>query len=83
MAIELAPRHIRVNSVSPGVVMTEMSEVTRSRMTSDQWDRIIAQHPLGVGQPEDVARAAAFLLHPANRWITGADLMIDGGYSLQ
>ena len=83
MAVELAPRRVRVNSVSPGVVRTEMSDASRSKMTAEQWDRIVAQHPLGIGQPGDVARAAAFLLHPANPWITGADLIIDGGYSLQ
>jgi NAD(P)-dependent dehydrogenase (short-subunit alcohol dehydrogenase family) len=83
MALELAPRRVRVNSVSPGLVRTEMTDPTRSRMTSEQWDRIIARHPLGVGQPDDVARAAAFLLDPANQWITGTDLVIDGGYSLQ
>lgn len=83
MAAELAPRHVRVNSLSPGLVKTEMTDPSRSRMTPEQWNRIIEKHPLGTGQPEDVARAAAFLLHPANQWITGADLVIDGGYSLQ
>jgi NAD(P)-dependent dehydrogenase (short-subunit alcohol dehydrogenase family) len=83
MAIELAPRHVRVNSLSPGLVQTEMSDTTRSRLTPDQWTRIIDQHPLGVGRPEDVARAAAFLLQPGSRWITGADLVVDGGYCLQ
>jgi NAD(P)-dependent dehydrogenase (short-subunit alcohol dehydrogenase family) len=40
-------------------------------------------HPLGVGTPEDVARAAAFLLAPESRWITGTDLILDGGYTAQ
>lgn len=83
MALELAPRRVRVNSVSPGLVRTEMTDPARSTMTAEQWDRIIARHPLGVGQPADVARAVAFLLHPANQWTTGTDLVIDGGYSLQ
>jgi NAD(P)-dependent dehydrogenase (short-subunit alcohol dehydrogenase family) len=38
-------------------------------------------YPLGTGQPEDVARAAVFLLAPQNGWITGINLVIDGGYT--
>lgn len=40
-------------------------------------------HPLGTGDPEGVARAAAFMLSPRNAWLTGADLVLDGGYTLQ
>ena len=83
MALELAPRRVRVNSISPGLVKTSMTAATGSRMTDDQWARIEALHPLGTGDVQDVARAAAFLLDPLNVWITGADLVIDGGYSLQ
>ncbi len=82
MALELAPRRIRVNSVSPGMVRTPMTDASGSRMSEEQWARIAAQHPLGTGSPEDVARAAAFLLSPASTWITGSDLVIDGGYTL-
>jgi NAD(P)-dependent dehydrogenase (short-subunit alcohol dehydrogenase family) len=82
MALELAPRQVRVNSVSPGLVRSEMTSTTGSRMSAEQWARIEAMHPLGVGSVQDVARAASFLLDPLNAWITGADLVIDGGYSL-
>ena len=82
MALELAPRRIRVNCVSPGLVKTEMTSVPGSRMTAEQWARIEGLHPLGAGSVQDVARAAGFLLDPLNAWITGADLVIDGGYSL-
>lgn len=82
MALELAPRRVRVNSLSPGLVKTNMTGVG-SRMTAEQWERIEALHPLGTGDVQDVARAASFLLDPLNAWVTGADLVIDGGYSVQ
>jgi NAD(P)-dependent dehydrogenase (short-subunit alcohol dehydrogenase family) len=82
MALELAPRRVRVNCVSPGLVKTAMTD-GHSRMTTEQWARIEALHPLGTGSVNDVARAASFLLDPLNTWITGTDLILDGGYSLQ
>jgi NAD(P)-dependent dehydrogenase (short-subunit alcohol dehydrogenase family) len=83
MALELASRKVRVNCLSPGMVRTEMTDASGSRMSSEQWARIAALHPLGTGEAIDVARAAAFMLDPSNTWITGADLVIDGGYTLQ
>ncbi|HRD65447.1 MAG TPA: SDR family oxidoreductase [Candidatus Competibacter sp.] len=83
MALELAGRKVRVNCISPGLVRTEMTEAENSRMSKEQWARIASLHPLGVGEPRDVARAAVFMLDPNNRWITGSDLVVDGGYTLQ
>lgn len=83
MALELAPRQVRVNAISPGLVKTDMTSATGSRMSAEQWARIESLHPLGSGHVNDVARAATFLLDPLNRWITGTDMIIDGGYSLQ
>jgi NAD(P)-dependent dehydrogenase (short-subunit alcohol dehydrogenase family) len=83
LALELAPRAIRVNSLSPGMVRTPMTDSAVTRMSEEQWARIAALHPLGIGKPEDVAHAAVFLLDPRNTWITGADLRIDGGYTIQ
>src|SRR5262249_23254247 len=83
LALELAPRHLRVNCLSPGLVHTAMTDAAHSRLTAEQWAQIEAMHPLGAGQPEDVARAAAFLMDPRNTWITGTDLIIDGGYTLR
>ena len=81
LAVELARRGIRVNSISPGLVMTEMAEEALSVLSDEHVAALKDAHPLGVGKAEDVARAAAFLLAPQSRWITGADLVIDGGFT--
>ena len=83
MAIELARRGIRVNSISPGLVLTEMTDRALGPLSAEHVERLKAAHPLGVGEPVDVARAAVFLLAPATRWITGTDLVIDGGFTAQ
>lgn len=81
MAVELARRKIRVNTLSPGLVRTAMTEKALSLLTREQVLSLEEAHPLGTGTPEDVARAAAFFLAPQTTWITGADLIIDGGFS--
>lgn len=82
LALELGPRKIRVNCVSPGIVETPMY---RGRFASDEAyldaiNQAKAWHPLGrVGRPEDIANAALFLAGPASEWITGIILPVDGG----
>jgi NAD(P)-dependent dehydrogenase (short-subunit alcohol dehydrogenase family) len=75
LAGELAPK-VRVNSVSPGLVRTEMA-----RFVWEPGEREVAAGlPLGrIGEPEDVARAVVWLASEAAGWITGADLLVDGG----
>lgn len=81
MAVELARRKIRVNTLSPGLVRTPMTERALALLSEAQVRELENTHPLGPGKPEDVARAAAFLLAPQNSWITGTDMIIDGGYT--
>jgi NAD(P)-dependent dehydrogenase (short-subunit alcohol dehydrogenase family) len=83
MAMELARRRIRVNTISPGFVKTPMTMSALDTLSPDQAAAIERKHPLGIGAPVDVARAAVFLLAPATTWITGTDLVVDGGYSAQ
>ncbi len=83
MAIELARRNIRVNVLSPGIVRTEMTEKAFAGLSAQQIQALKDTHPLGFGSPEDIAHAAVFLLAPASRWITGTDLVVDGGCSVQ
>jgi NAD(P)-dependent dehydrogenase (short-subunit alcohol dehydrogenase family) len=78
LAVELAPQ-VRVNSVLPGGVRTPMTEamyddpVTAERLTRD--------YPLGVGFSSDIIHAVAFLLSEQARWITGHQMVVDGGRS--
>lgn len=83
LAVELARRKVRVNCISPGLVHTEMTRQSLGVLSSEHVQKLEAAHPLGAGQPEDVGRAAAFLLAPGSGWITGADLAVDGGYTAQ
>jgi NAD(P)-dependent dehydrogenase (short-subunit alcohol dehydrogenase family) len=81
MAIELAPLKIRVNCIAPGVVDTPMSQNAYYSLQPELKEKITGLHPLGLGKPEDVANACLFLLSDAGRWITGTQLMVDGGYT--
>ena len=81
MAIELVRKKIRVNSLSPGLVRSDMTNKAFSRLSEQQISKLEGAFPLGIGSPEDVARAAVFLLAPQNTWITGSNLVIDGGYT--
>lgn len=81
LAIELAPRNIRVNCISPGVVESPMSKGAIYAKNEESFNKIRGMHPLGLGQPEDVANACIYLLSDASRWVTGTNLIVDGGYT--
>lgn len=77
-AASYAPQGIRVNVVSPGLVRTPLSEPLTRNPTSEQAS--LAMHPLGrLGEPSDVASAIAWLLDPAQSWVTAQVLGVDGG----
>jgi NAD(P)-dependent dehydrogenase (short-subunit alcohol dehydrogenase family) len=83
MAVELARRRVRVNTLSPGLVRTPMTETALGMLSAEHVAEIERRHPLGPGTPSDVAAAAVFLMAPSTGWITGIDLVVDGGYSAQ
>jgi NAD(P)-dependent dehydrogenase (short-subunit alcohol dehydrogenase family) len=81
LAVELAPRKIRINCISPGLIRTEMFESLYDKISPDVIEKNIAQYPLGIGVPEDVANACIYLLSDASKWVTGTNLVIDGGFT--
>ncbi len=82
MAVELANKRIRVNCVSPAIVRTKLVDDLFSTLTDESVASIIKSHPLGLGKTDDVASACLYLISDDSRWITGSNLIIDGGYSI-
>jgi 3-oxoacyl-[acyl-carrier protein] reductase len=79
LAIELGPRKIRVNTISPGIVDTEGTH-TAGIMGSAMESDAIEKTPLGrTGQPDDIAAVAVFLASDDARWVTGEKLSVSGG----
>lgn len=81
LALEVAPRKIRVNGVMPSMVTTPIME--GDSLTLEQWKADKARYPLKrYGRPEEVAYAVIYLLSDASAWITGTNLLMDGGRSI-
>lgn len=81
VALEVGPSNIRVNNVSPGMIVTPMSQDVLADETASQ--PFIKQTPLQrVGQSEDVADVAVWLLSDEARFITGQSILVDGGYTI-
>jgi NAD(P)-dependent dehydrogenase (short-subunit alcohol dehydrogenase family) len=83
MALELANSGIRVNTILPAVCKTPLIEKLFAKLSNEKVQEIVKMHPLGLGDPDDVAFASIYLLSEASRWITGSSLTVDGGYSAQ
>jgi NAD(P)-dependent dehydrogenase (short-subunit alcohol dehydrogenase family) len=76
---ELGPQRIRVNAIAPAVVRTPMGEEYLSFLSDEAREKELAAYPLGLGEPEDVANLAVFLLSDAGARITGRTIVMDGG----
>lgn len=81
IALEIAPK-FRINAISPGFVKTEMIEKWSQVYDEEYIKAMAASYPLGLGQPLDITPLVCFLLSPMSGWITGQNLVIDGGGSL-
>jgi NAD(P)-dependent dehydrogenase (short-subunit alcohol dehydrogenase family) len=81
LACELAKKNVRVNCISPGCIVTPINE--HLPHIADPEKRVIleSQHLLGLGHVSDVSNACLYLLSDASRWVTGTNLMVDGGYT--
>ena len=83
LALELGKQGIRVNAVSPSIIATPMIEEQLAKMTEQEKSNYLSTVPGGLGQPDDVASAVAFLLSDAARFITGISLPVDNGFLAQ
>lgn len=80
LAIELAPKKIRVNCVAPGFIKTEMGDKINNFFDISHDAEVEAMHPLGYGTVDDIANSIVFLLSDMSKWITGSIINVDGGF---
>jgi NAD(P)-dependent dehydrogenase (short-subunit alcohol dehydrogenase family) len=83
LALELAPKKIRVNVLQPALVRTAIFDSTiNAAIDKDKMNELVNSYPLGIGEPIDVANALAFFMSDSSKWITGCSLKMDGGLTL-
>ncbi len=85
ITLEHAAKGIRANCLKPGLVRTALLDkaeaVAAAGTSKENTDAYVASYPLGLGKAEDVAQATLFLLSDASKWMSGADITLDGGFS--
>ena len=82
-AMELSTNGTRVNAILPGLVPTRILELSNSMTPEDEMmAKKASRYPLGFGTPEDIAFGCIYFLSDAGRWVTGVNLFIDGGRSI-
>ena len=82
VASETAKQGIRANIICPGVVLTPMTEESIQILTKEEVDAESKKYPLGYGEPKDIAGLAGYLLCDISKWMTGSEIIIDGGNTL-
>lgn len=81
LACEYARRKIRFNSISPGAILTPINQDLPHMKNPEARAALEAKHLLGLGETSDIANACVYLLSDASRWVTGQNLVVDGGYT--
>ena len=81
MALEFAKKQIRVNCISPGTVLTPLMQSFLETLDEEKRARRIEGFPLGLGETSDISNACIYLLSDASCWVTGQNLIVDGGYT--
>jgi NAD(P)-dependent dehydrogenase (short-subunit alcohol dehydrogenase family) len=81
LATEWGPRGVRVNSIAPGFILTELTQKLWSDPTMQEWGRANTPMSKALGTPEDLVGAAVFLASEASQWMTGQVVRVDGGFS--
>jgi len=82
IALEVASQKIRANSLCPGMVFSPLTQNGLKSISAGQLAKHQSLYPLGYGTPEDVAYCISYLLSDASKWMTGASIILDGGFSI-
>ncbi len=83
MACELAKNKVRVNVVSPGAIITPINANQPYMKDPEKRKTLEDKHLLGLGECSDISNACIYLLSDASRWVTGQNLIVDGGYTIR
>lgn len=81
LALEMATKGMTINCISPGTILTPLMQNMMESLSEEQREERKAGFPLGLGNPSDIANTAMFLLSDGARWITGQNIVVDGGYT--
>jgi len=80
LALELADKKIRINSIVSGHVETETGLKVKRMLPEKNYNELKSEHPLGFGETKDIANAILYLLSDNSNWVTGTSLVVDGGF---
>ncbi len=82
LALEIYQKRMRSNVIIPAMIRTPLYEETINQGMYRNVEEYESKYPLGIGRPEDVANAAIYLLSEASSWVTGTNLLLDGGFTI-
>lgn len=81
LALEMASKEMTINCISPGTILTPLMQKMLDSLTEEQQEERKNGFPLGLGKPSDISATAMFLLSDGARWITGQNIIVDGGFT--